>query len=192
MIERQAALIAKWMQIGFIHGVMNTDNMSIAGETIDYGPCAFMDHYAHDQVYSSIDRHGRYAYNRQPSIGLWNLTRLAESLLPLLADAPEAAVEAAQAALQAYAGHYERDWLNGMRGKLGLATCDDHDKALIDELFEIMASNRADFTLTFHYLSTTQLDSPAQDGNVRALFSDPAAFDHWTGQWRDAPAPGRQ
>ena len=185
IIQRQAALIAQWMQVGFIHGVMNTDNMSIAGETIDYGPCAFMDHYARDQVYSSIDRHGRYAYNNQPSIGLWNLTRLAETLLPLLADSPEAAVEAAQTALQAYAGHYERDWLAGMRGKLGLVTCDDHDKTLIDELFEIMAANRADFTLTFHYLSTLQLDSPQQDGNVRALFSDPEAFDHWARQLRD-------
>jgi len=184
VIQRQAALIAQWMQVGFIHGVMNTDNMSIAGETIDYGPCAFMDHYAHDQVYSSIDRHGRYAYNQQPSIGLWNLTRLAESLLPLLADIPEAAVEAAQAALQAYAGHYQRDWLDGMRAKTGLQSCCDDDKALINELFDIMAGNRADFTLTFHYLSALQLDSPAQDGNVRALFSDPGAFDHWARQWR--------
>jgi uncharacterized protein YdiU (UPF0061 family) len=184
-IQRQAALIAQWMQVGFIHGVMNTDNMSIAGETIDYGPCAFMDHYAHDQVYSSIDRHGRYAYNNQPSIGLWNLTRLAETLLPLLADNPEAAVEAAQAALQAYAGQYERNWLDGMRAKTGLQSRDDDDKALIDELFEIMAANRADFTLTFHYLSTLQLDSPQQDGNVRSLFNDPEAFNHWARQWRD-------
>jgi len=184
IIQRQAALIAQWMQIGFIHGVMNTDNMSIAGETIDYGPCAFMDHYAHDQVYSSIDRHGRYAYNNQPSIGLWNLTRLAETLLPLLADNPEAAVETAQEALKKYAGHYERDWLEGMRGKLGLTTCDDHDKALINDLFEIMNSNRSDLTLTFYYLSTLQLDSPEQDSKVRALFSDPEAFDHWSQLWR--------
>ena len=184
IIHRQATLIAQWMQVGFIHGVMNTDNMSIAGETIDYGPCAFMDHYAHDQVYSSIDRHGRYAYNNQPSIGLWNLTRLAETLLPLLADSPEAAVEAAQGALQAYAGHYERDWLDGMRAKTGLQSRDDDDKALIDDLFEIMAENRSDFTLTFYYLSSLAVDSPAQDGNVRTLFSDPQAFDHWAGQWR--------
>jgi uncharacterized protein YdiU (UPF0061 family) len=185
IIHRQAALIAQWMQVGFIHGVMNTDNMSIAGETIDYGPCAFMDHYAHDRVYSSIDRHGRYAYNNQPAIGLWNLTRLAETLLPLLADNPEAAVEAAQAALQAYAGQYEHDWLDGMRGKIGLTRPCDNDRALIDELFEIMAANRADFTLMFHYLSTLQVDSPEQDGKVRALFSDPESFDHWARQWRD-------
>jgi uncharacterized protein YdiU (UPF0061 family) len=184
VVRRQAALIAQWMQIGFIHGVMNTDNMSVAGETIDDGPCAFMDHYAHDQMYSSIDRHGRYAYNQQPSIGLWNLTRLAESLLPLLAGNPEAAVEAAQVALQAYAGHYERAWLAGMRGKLGFASCHDDDKALINELFDIMDGNRADFTLTFHYLSTLQLDSPDHDGKVRILFGDPGAFDRWADQWR--------
>jgi len=182
--RRQAALIAQWMQVGFIHGVMNTDNMSIVGETIDYGPCAFMDHYAHDQVYSSIDRSGRYAYNNQPSIGLWNLTRLAETLLPLLADNPEAAVEAAQTALQAYAGYYERDWLDGMRAKAGLQTRGDNDEALINELFGIMAENRADFTLTFHYLSTLAVDSPEQDAKVRALFSDPEPFDRWARQWR--------
>jgi uncharacterized protein YdiU (UPF0061 family) len=184
VIERQAALIAQWMQVGFIHGVMNTDNMSIAGETIDYGPCAFMDHYAHDQVYSSIDHHGRYAYNNQPNIGLWNLTRLAETLLPLLADSPEAAVETARAALQAYAGLYEQGWLDGMRAKVGLQTRHDADKALIDELFEIMAAGRADFTLTFHYLSTLAADSPDRDGSARTLFSDPAQFDHWAQHWR--------
>ncbi|MGD2136955.1 MAG: YdiU family protein [Gammaproteobacteria bacterium] len=184
VIRRQAALIAQWMQIGFIHGVMNTDNMSIAGETIDYGPCAFMDHYAHDRVYSSIDHFGRYAYNNQPNIGLWNLTRLAETLLPLLAGEPEAAVATAQAALSEYAGHYERHWLDGMRAKTGLQGRDDDDKALIDELFGVMAANRADFTLTFHYLSTLAGDSPAGDGGVRALFSDPATFDRWARRWR--------
>jgi len=184
VIQRQAALIAQWMQFGFIHGVMNTDNMSIAGETIDYGPCAFMDHYAHDKVYSSIDRHGRYAYNNQPSIGLWNLTRLAESLLPLLADEPDVAVEAAQAALSEFAGLYARHWLDGMRGKTGLQTRDDDDSALINELFELMAANRADFTLTFHYLSTLRVDSPEQDGHMRALFRDPEAFDRWVRLWR--------
>ncbi len=184
IIDRQAALIAQWMQFGFIHGVMNTDNMSVAGETIDYGPCAFMDHYAHDQVYSSIDRYGRYAYNNQPNIGLWNLTRLAETLLPLLADSPEAAVEAAQAALNEYAPLYTHFWLDGMRAKTGLQTRLDDDKALINDLFEIMNANRADFTLTFYYLSTLENDSSEQDGNVRALFGDPEPFDHWAQQWR--------
>ena len=114
IIQRQAALIVQWMNIGFIHGVTNTDNMSIAGETMDYGPCAFMDHYAHDQVYSSIDHYGRYAYHNQPNTGAWNLARLAEALLPLLADNTGAAVEAAQAALREYAGHYKRGRLDGM------------------------------------------------------------------------------
>jgi len=184
IINRQAALIAQWMQFGFIHGVMNTDNMSVAGETIDYGPCAFMDHFSRDQVYSSIDRYGRYAYNNQPDIGLWNLTRLAETLLPLLADEPQAAVEAAQAALIAYAGLYQHYWLNGMREKTGLQTRHDHDKALIEDLFEIMNANRADFTLTFYYLSALEVDSSEQDNNARALFSDPKPFDHWARQWR--------
>jgi uncharacterized protein YdiU (UPF0061 family) len=184
VIDRQAALIAQWMQFGFIHGVMNTDNMSIAGETIDYGPCAFMDRYAHDQVYSSIDRRGRYAYNNQPNIGLWNLTRLAETLLPLQADEPEAAVEAAQAALSAYPSSYARYWLDGMRAKTGLQIRNDEDKALIEDLFEIMNAGRADFTLTFHYLSTLPAGSAEQDARVRALFDDPAPFDHWARQWR--------
>jgi len=184
VIDRQAALIARWMQFGFIHGVMNTDNMSIAGETLDYGPCAFMDHYAHDRVYSSIDRHGRYAYHNQPNIGLWNLTRLAETLLPLLADNAEAAVEAAQAALTAYTPSYARYWLDGMRAKTGLQAPHDDDQALINDLLEIMHAGSADFTLTFHYLSTLQADSAVRDGNVRALFSDPASFDHWAQHWR--------
>ncbi len=184
IIDRQAALIAQWMQIGFIHGVMNTDNMSIAGETIDYGPCAFMDHYAHNQVYSSIDRHGRYAYNNQPNIGLWNLTRLAESLLPLLADDTGAAVETATGALENYAGHYEDYWLDGMRAKTGLQTRHDDDKALIDELFDVLAANRADFTLTFHYLSTLAMEPADQDRDIRALFDKPEQFDHWAQQWR--------
>jgi uncharacterized protein YdiU (UPF0061 family) len=184
IIDRQAALIAQWMQFGFIHGVMNTDNMSIAGETIDYGPCAFMDHYAHGQVYSSIDRHGRYAYNNQPSIGLWNLTRLAESLLPLLDDNTDAAVEAAKGVLKNYTGLYEDYWLDGMREKSGLISRLDHDKALINGLIDVMAANRADFTLTFYYLSTLTMDSTDQDKDVRSLFDDPGKFDHWAQQWR--------
>jgi len=185
VIRRQAALVAQWMQSGFIHGVMNTDNMSIAGETIDYGPCAFMDHYAHDRVYSSIDRHGRYAYNNQPNIGLWNLARFAESILPLLADNTDAAVEAARDALQAYAGHYEGDWLDGMRAKTGLQDPQEDDGALINDLLGIMDANRADFTLTFHYLSTLPLGSAGNDVEVRALFDNPEAFDHWARRWRE-------
>jgi uncharacterized protein YdiU (UPF0061 family) len=184
VIDRQAALIARWMQFGFIHGVMNTDNMSIAGETIDYGPCAFMDHYAHDRVYSSIDRHGRYAYHNQPNIGLWNLTRLAETLLPLLADEPEAAVETAQAALTVYPSSYACYWLEGMRAKTGLQAAHDDDRTLINDLLEIMNSGGADFTLTFHYLSTLPVEPAAQDDKVRALFRDPAPVDRWLQHWR--------
>ncbi len=185
VIDRQASLIAQWMQFGFIHGVMNTDNMSISGETIDYGPCAFMDGYTHDQVYSAIDRHGRYAYNNQPSIGLWNLTRLAESLLPLLAEDTETAVEIAQDALKTYSGLYESYWLDGMREKTGLTTNHDNDKKLIDEMFKLMEINKADFTLTFYYLSKLEIDSPDCDENVQALFSNPEQFDNWVRKWRD-------
>ena len=185
VINQQAALIAQWMQFGFIHGVMNTDNMSIAGETIDYGPCAFMDEYAHDQVYSSIDRQGRYAYNNQPSIGLWNLTRLAETLVPLLANDTDTAVEIAKGALRKYAGLYEDYWLDGMREKTGLVSRHADDKQLIDDLFEYMAINRADFTLTFYYLSRLEIDSLDHDENVRTLFNDPEQFNQWALKWRE-------
>jgi len=189
IVNRQAALIARWMQVGFIHGVMNTDNMSIAGESIDYGPCAFMDYFDFDQVYSSIDRNGRYAYSQQPSIGLWNLTRLAESLLPLLAEDTEAAVEIAQNILKNYAGRYEQNWLAGMRGKLGLSTAVDNDKELIEDLLNIMAVNKADFTLTFYYLSQMYVDSTGEiskqhDEPIYNLFTDANQFKQWLTKWR--------
>jgi uncharacterized protein YdiU (UPF0061 family) len=188
VLERQAALIAQWMQIGFIHGVMNTDNMSIAGETIDYGPCAFMDAYQHDQVFSSIDRHGRYAYSNQPSIGLWNLTRLAETLLPLFDDDPEAAVKVAKEVLEGYAGSYASHWLAGMRAKCGLTACSDakcdEDKTLIEELLDVMAENRADSTLTFYHLSRLSDQSSEQDNDLGNLFDHPAQIDAWLEKWR--------
>jgi uncharacterized protein YdiU (UPF0061 family) len=188
VIARQARLIARWMQLGFIHGVMNTDNMSIAGETIDYGPCAFMDGYRHQRVFSSIDRHGRYAYNSQPGIGLWNLVRLAETLVPLLAESTDDAVKIAQTHLETYQGQYEAAWLAGMRAKLGLTASvesDTQDKALIDALLDAMDDNEADFTLTFSHLSHLSADSPAQDHAIRGLFARPAAFDDWAAQWRE-------
>ncbi len=188
VIARQARLIARWMQLGFIHGVMNTDNMSIAGETIDYGPCAFMDGYRHQRVFSSIDRHGRYAYNSQPGIGLWNLVRLAETLVPLLAESTDEAVKIAQTHLETYQGQYEAAWLAGMRAKLGLtagADSDAQDKALIEALLDAMDANEADFTLTFYHLSRLGTGSPAQDHAIRALFARPAAFDDWAAQWRE-------
>lgn len=189
VVDRQAALIAKWMQVGFIHGVMNTDNMSIAGETIDYGPCAFMDAYAHDQVYSYIDRNGRYSYSNQPSIGLWNLTRFAETLLPLLAESADAAVAIAQDVLGTYAETYQREWLAGMRAKCGLTTAVDAsaseaDQALIEALFNTMADNHVDFTLLFTCLSRLDVAPSERDNDCRRLFDEPAQFDAWAVQWR--------
>ncbi len=188
VVQRQAELIARWMQIGFIHGVMNTDNMAISGETIDYGPCAFMDSYHPDQVFSSIDRNGRYAYSNQPPIGLWNLSRFAETLLPLLDDNAEAAVKCAYEVLETYPAHYEVHWLAGMRDKCGLSavdeTHDDADKALIEDLLALMAGNHADFTLTFYHLSQLQDQPSARDNELRALFDDPTQIDDWLKRWR--------
>ncbi|MFN3744269.1 MAG: protein adenylyltransferase SelO [Hyphomicrobiaceae bacterium] len=183
VIDKQADLIARWMLIGFIHGVMNTDNMAISGETIDYGPCAFMDHYHPATVYSSIDEHGRYAYGNQPVIGQWNLTRLAEALLPLIADEREAAVGIAQEAINAYPAKFEAALIAGYRKKLGLFEAQDEDPALTKKLMDVMAANKADFTLTFRGLSEAAGD-PAADARVRALFDDPSAFDGWVAEWR--------
>jgi uncharacterized protein YdiU (UPF0061 family) len=195
VVDRQAFLIAKWMQLGFIHGVMNTDNMSIAGETIDYGPCAFMDGYHHDKVFSSIDRHGRYAYRQQPSIALWNLTRLAECLVPLISDNVDAAVELAQGVLNTYIESYQDHWLAGMRAKCGLTAIDGKDqadKALIESLFNLMAANNADFTLTFFHLSRLSAQSSEQDDNCLGLFDDPAQFAGWLVKWRERLSKERQ
>jgi uncharacterized protein YdiU (UPF0061 family) len=183
VVDRQAALIARWMQFGFIHGVMNTDNMSVAGETIDYGPCAFMDAYADNQVFSSIDHQGRYAYNNQPSIGLWNLTRLAETLLPLLAEKEEEAAEIAKDLLEGYIVCYQQYWLEGMRGKIGLSTEMEGDKALVEELFNVMAANDADFTLTFSNLSRLGVESVVADKQMRSLFVEPDKFSDWAVKW---------
>lgn len=189
VVARQATLIAQWMQLGFIHGVMNTDNMSIAGETIDYGPCAFMDVYDHDRVYSFIDRQGRYAYRNQPSIGLWNLTRLAEALLPLFAEDTDTAVEIAQGILETFAETYENDWLAGMRAKCGLTEdvdniIKDGDRVLIEGLLNTMAANNADFTQTFFYLSKLSANTVEHDDDIKSLFDNPASFDHWAVGWR--------
>lgn len=183
VIEGQAALIAKWMQLGFIHGVMNTDNTSIVCETIDYGPCAFMDHYVHDQVFSSIDHHGRYAYNNQPNIGLWNLSRFAECLLHLIDEDAGTAVEFAQDRLEEFTGSYQSHWLTGMRTKLGISSGHDQDKSLIEELFEIMASRHVDFTLTFYQLSLLDMDA-SNDDAVLALFDHADSFIFWLDKWR--------
>ncbi len=178
VIAGQAALIAQWMLIGFIHGVMNTDNISVAGETIDYGPCAFMDSYHPETVYSSIDHYGRYAYANQPRIAVWNLARLAEALLPLLADDVNAAVELAENALDAFPTRFEAAYGEGMRRKLGLSQPADGDMQLAHDLLTRMVDNGVDFTLTFRRLSATE------DGRAaRELFADPRAFDVWAERW---------
>jgi uncharacterized protein YdiU (UPF0061 family) len=184
VIGRQAELIARWQLVGFIHGVMNTDNTSVAGETIDYGPCAFMDQYHPDTVYSSIDRMGRYAYGNQPSIAMWNLHGLANALLPAITDDPEAAVAPATEVLQTFPDRFRRAYHDGLRRKLGLAESLEGDEELGAELLKRMAENRADFTLTFRRLSELG-DAPSDaDASVSSLFEDPAAFDQWAVRWR--------
>ncbi len=186
VIGRTASLIASWQLVGFIHGVMNTDNASISGETIDYGPCAFMDWFDPATVYSSIDRAGRYSYGNQPAIAHWNLTRLAEALLPLLADEEEAALAEAYAALDAYAPSFSAAYLGLMRRKLGLLEEQPGDAALAQALLDCMAANRADFTLTFRRLEGALAGAPESgQPSVRNLFANPAAFDSWASQWRD-------
>jgi uncharacterized protein YdiU (UPF0061 family) len=183
VIGRQAELVARWLLIGFIHGVMNTDNMSVAGETIDYGPCAFMDAYHPTTVFSSIDQYGRYAYANQPGIAAWNLARLAETLLPLLSDDEERAVARARAALEMFSPRFEAVFHAGVRGKLGLATEREEDLELASGLLDLMAKNEADFTLTFRSLCAAAAD-PAHDEAARKLFADPSAYDSWAATWR--------
>ncbi|WNS73605.1 YdiU family protein [Bacillus sp. DTU_2020_1000418_1_SI_GHA_SEK_038] len=158
LIKRQAALIAKWQSVGFIHGVMNTDNMTISGETIDYGPCAFMDVYDPDTVFSSIDRQGRYAYRNQPIIGGWNLARFAEAILPLLHDDEEQALKLAQDEISKYSEIYQSNWLAGMRAKLGLTNEEPGDTLMIEKLLSIMQKVKADYTNTFRALTTDKME----------------------------------
>lgn len=171
--DAQAGLIAAWMSVGFIHGVMNTDNCSISGETIDYGPCAFMDDYHAEQVFSSIDRMGRYAYANQPSIAVWNLAQLATALIQQLDD-PSEAVEEATAIIHAMPSLIEAEWLRLFRRKLGLASIAHLDLELISDLLQRMEEGGADFTNTFRGLS---------DGKAREQFRDAAAFDAWHETW---------
>jgi uncharacterized protein YdiU (UPF0061 family) len=184
VIARQAELVAQWLLVGFIHGVMNTDNMSVAGETIDFGPCAFMDSYDPAKVFSSIDEYGRYAYGNQPPIAQWNLTRLAETLLPLLADEQERAIADAEEALGAFRPRFEAAYHGGLMRKVGLFTEREGDLELIQALLDAMAGNQADFTLTFRRLCDAAA-SPEGDEAVRRLFSDPSAYDVWAARWRD-------
>jgi uncharacterized protein YdiU (UPF0061 family) len=179
VITRHAQLVAQWMMFGFIHGVMNTDNTSISGETIDYGPCAFMEAYNPVMVYSSIDQQGRYAYGNQPHAAHWNLARLAEALLPVMVqevDSKEAALASAYEALGAFAPQFAAARLAGLRRKLGLFTEQEGDEALAQDLLDRMAAGQADFTLTFRSLS---------DGTsaARNLFTGPEAYDEWAANW---------
>ena len=184
VIGRQARLVARWLLVGFIHGVMNTDNMSVAGETIDYGPCAFMDAYDPATVFSSIDEHGRYAYGNQPMIAHWNLTRFAESLLPLLAPDQEQAVALAREALASFPQTFNDAYVDGLRAKLGLFETRAGDAALAQDLLDLMAANRADFTLAFRGLCGAARSVEA-DSALRLLFEDPSAYDGWASRWRD-------
>lgn len=176
VIERQARLIAKWQLVGFVHGVMNTDNMTISGETIDYGPCAFMDMYDPATVFSSIDRNGRYRYGNQPGIGQWNLTRFAETLIPLLHEEQDQAIELAKKALAHYADEYYRFWLNGMRAKLGLFEENSQDENLIKTLLDLMEKYHADYTNTFKALTFERFDD-------MELFES-AEFREWHNEWQ--------
>jgi serine/tyrosine/threonine adenylyltransferase len=179
--DKQAALVAGWMHVGFIHGVMNTDNMTISGETIDYGPCAFMDHYDPATVFSSIDTQGRYAYGNQPRIAQWNLARLAETLLPLIDEDKNRAIAGATDVVNAFSGQYESYWTKGMRAKLGLFTEEETDLNLATELLTAMEGNNVDYTLAFRYLADAAL---GQQERIRGLFADPSAYDRWSGHWR--------
>jgi uncharacterized protein YdiU (UPF0061 family) len=180
--QRQARLIAQWMLVGFIHGVMNTDNMAISGETIDYGPCAFMDAYDPATVFSSIDRNGRYAYGNQPSIAVWNLSRFAETLLDLIDPADtNAAIAKATDVLGRFSKTYTEAWLGGMRNKLGLTTADDGDAALIQNLLQITQDGTADYTLTFRRLADALRGKTEP---LLSLFETPEAINEWLEHWQ--------
>jgi uncharacterized protein YdiU (UPF0061 family) len=175
-IEQQTDLITHWMRVGFIHGVMNTDNMALSGETIDYGPCAFMDVFAPDTVFSSIDHKGRYAYANQPYIAQWNLARLAESLLPLMHDEREDAIGMAEDSLNAFEQVYKAKWLSMMGTKLGLAEASKEDESLVTDLLDWMHENETDYTNTFRDLSQEELP----DGELYATEN----FQAWHARWQ--------
>ncbi|OBF00619.1 hypothetical protein A5731_19505 [Mycolicibacterium conceptionense] len=177
VVSAQASLLARWMLVGFVHGVMNTDNMTISGETIDYGPCAFMESFDPATVFSSIDHGGRYAYGNQPTVAAWNLARFAETLLPLLADEGDQAVELATGALQKFGPQFEAAWSTGMRAKLGLsADVDDHAaRTLIDDMLALLQQNRTDYTSFFRDLGRA----------ARGEAAIPGEFDQWSARWQD-------
>ena len=184
--ERQAALIAQWMNVGFIHGVMNTDNMTISGETIDYGPCAFVEAYDPKAVFSSIDHEGRYAFGNQPDIARWNIARLAEALLPLLADDADGAMAQAMRVIDAFPARYRAHLLNGQRAKLGLQRVEGADDAadalLADDWLAVLQAGRIDFTLAWRRLADA---AAGDDSPLRALCTETSALEAWLARWRE-------
>jgi uncharacterized protein YdiU (UPF0061 family) len=189
--ERQCALIAQWMTVGFIHGVMNTDNMTVSGETIDYGPCAFMDQYDPRTVFSSIDRNGRYAFGNQGAIAQWNLARLAEALLPLIDPDTPKAVELANEVLGTCIARFDGHVLSGMRRKIGLTSASDADAELVRGLLTAMQQSKADFTLTFRRLARVA-DDPAGEPALLELFSEHSSLQQWLQRWRERLAADPQ
>ncbi len=179
VLERQARLVAEWMGVGFIHGVMNTDNMALSGETIDFGPCAFVDSYDPETVFSSIDHQGRYAYANQPAAAQWNLARLAEALLPLIHADQDQAVALATTAIERFLPQFDARWTAIMRAKLGLISAQDEDGALIRDLLAVMQTEQADFTLTFRGLCDAVEAMGAGEGP-----SDASAYGAWSARWR--------
>ena len=177
VVEKQANLIAKWQLVGFIHGVMNTDNMTISGETIDYGPCAFMDTYNPETVFSSIDTNGRYAYGNQPNIAVWNLARFAESLIPILSEDKDKAIMLAKNAISDFSNIYMEKWMSGMRRKLGLFNEKPEDKYIIEGILSIMNKYGADYTNTFRVLTLDSIDELEMSGIDE--------FDKWLNIWRE-------
>ena len=180
VVDRHASLVAQWMLVGFVHGVMNTDNMSISGETIDYGPCAFIDEYDPNAVFSSIDKGGRYAYNKQAIMAQWNLARFAETLLPIINENDEKAIGAATPLIMNFDEIYKGYWLNGMREKLGLTLNEDEDADLIHHLMSLMSDARVDYTLFFRELAKVLTNG---DASIQALFDDPADYILWEKLW---------
>ena len=177
VMERQCKLVVNWMRVGFIHGVMNTDNMAISGETIDYGPCAFMDHYNPKTVFSSIDQLGRYSFSNQPPITKWNLSRFAECLIPLIDKNEDKAIQLATEIIDNFQNIYEEKWLNMMRDKLGLFGKSKDDKKLIDDLLTWMEKNKADYTNTFCYLMNIKIAN-------NSLYND-KDFINWSNEWQN-------
>ncbi|WP_245733300.1 protein adenylyltransferase SelO [Lentzea jiangxiensis] len=179
VVAAQASLVARWMHVGFIHGVMNTDNMTISGETIDYGPCAFMEAYDTSTTYSSIDHRGRYAFGNQPIVAEWNLARLAEALLPLFADDQDKAVELAMEVLGTFSTRFEEAWISGTRRKLGVS---GEVKPLLKDLLVLMQENHVDYTSFFHLLGKAARGDAEP---ARSLFLDLAGIDAWIARWRE-------